>query len=158
GGAPPAADMHHLRMRLEKEQGREREGRYNLKTGRGGLLDIEFAVQWLQMKNGADLRVRTPDLGSALSALHSAGYLPSDAFEIFSDGYRFLRQLELRIVVKIGVSASVIDTRGVGLAQLARRMGFQDGQAQRASEHLLARYLDVTSGVRASYERVLGLA
>ncbi len=158
GGAPPAAEMHHLRTRLEKEQGREREGRYNLKTGRGGLLDIEFAVQWLQMKNGADLRVRTPDLGVALQALHSAGYLASRDFEIFSDGYRFLRQLEQRIVVKIGVSASVIDTRGVGLAPLARRMGFQDGQGQRASEHLLARYKDVTDGVRAGYDRVLGLS
>ncbi len=103
--------MHHLRMRLEKEQGREREGRYNLKTGRGGLLDIEFAVQWLQMKNGSDPRVRTPDLGVALQALQSAGYLPSRDFEVFSDGYRFLRQLEQRIVVKIGVSAAVIDTR-----------------------------------------------
>ncbi len=40
---------------------------------------------------------------------------------------------------------------------LARRMGFQDGQGQRASEHLLARYGAVTHSVRASYEKVLGL-
>ncbi len=56
GGAPPASEMHHLRMRLEREQGREREGRYNLKTGHGGLLDIEFAVQWLQMKKMVAIR------------------------------------------------------------------------------------------------------
>ena len=161
GGAPPASEMHYLRTRLEKEQGREREGRYNLKTGHGGLLDIEFAVQWLQMKNGADHRIRTPDLGLALGALHSSGYLSTAHFEVFNDGYRFLRQLEQRIVVKTGVSAgsgAVIDTRGVGVAQLARRMGFQDGQGQRAGEHLIARYKDVTDGVRASYERVLGLS
>ena len=160
GGAPPASEMHYLRTRLEKEQGREREGRYNLKTGHGGLLDIEFAVQWLQMKNGADHRIRTPDLGLALSALHASGYLSTAHFEVLNDGYRFLRQLEQRIVVKTGVSAgsgAVVDTRGVGMAQLARRMGFQDGQGQRASEHLIARYKDVTDGVRASYERVLGL-
>ena len=157
GGAPPASEMHHLRTRLEKEQGREREGRYHLKTGRGGLLDIEFAVQWLQMKNGVDPRVRTPDLGVALTALKNAGYLPAADFEVFNDGYRFLRQLEQRIVVKSGISTAVIDTRSAGLAQLARRMSFQDGQGQRASEHLLARYKDVTDGVRASYERVLGL-
>ena len=159
GGAPPASEMHHLRTRLEKEQGREREGRYNLKTGHGGLLDIEFAVQWLQMKNGADPRVRTPDLGVALTALHSAGYLSSSHFEVFTDGYRFLRQLEQRIVVKSGVSGvsgAVVDTRNAGFAQLARRMGFQDGQGQRASEHLLARYKDVTDSVRASYEKLLG--
>jgi len=157
GGAPPASEMHHLRMRLEKEQGREREGRYNLKTGHGGLLDIEFAVQWLQMKNGSEPRVRTPDLGVAMSALHSAGYLSTTHFEVFNDGYRFLRQLEQRIVVKSGVSGAIVDARNAGLAQLARRMGFQDGQGQRASEHLLARYEAVTNSVRASYEKVLGL-
>ena len=159
GGAPPASEMHRLRTRLEKEQGREREGRYHLKTGRGGLLDIEFAVQWLQMKNGADPRVRTPDLGVALAALRAGDYLASADFEVFNEGYRFLRQLEQRIVVKSGVSrAAVIDTRSAGTAQLARRMGFQDGQGQRASEHLLARYQVVTDGVRASYQRVLGLS
>jgi len=157
GGAPPASEMHHLRMRLEREQGREREGRYNLKTGHGGLLDIEFAVQWLQMKNGADPRVRTPDVGVALVALHSAGYLSTAHFEVFNDGYRFLRQLEQRIVVKSGVSGAVIDARSAGLAQLARRMGFQDGQGQRAGEHLIARYKDVTDGVRSGYEQVLGI-
>jgi hypothetical protein len=36
-------------------------------------------------------------------------------------------------------------------------MGFQDGQGQRASEHLIARYKDVTERVRASYEGVLEL-
>ena len=159
GGAPAPSEMHRLRTRLEKEQGREREGRHQLKTGRGGLLDIEFAVQWLQMKNGADPRVRTPDLGVALNALHDAGYLGSSEFEVFSEGYRFLRQLEQRIVVKNGTTnTAVIDTRVSGLAQLARRMGFQDGQGERASDQLMARYKDVTDGVRASYERVLGLS
>jgi glutamate-ammonia-ligase adenylyltransferase len=158
GGAPEAAEMARLRARLEKEQGREQGGRYQLKTGRGGLLDIEFAVQWLQMKKGADPRVRTPDLGVALNALHDAGYLATFEFEVFDEGYRFLRQLEQRIVVKGGTSsAAVIDTRSPGLEQLARRMGFQDGQGQRAGEQLLVRYKNVTDGVRASYERVLGL-
>ena len=158
GGAPPASEMHHLRTRLEKEQGREREGRYNLKNGHGGLLDIEFAVQWLQMKNGSDPRVRSADLGVALAALHSAGYLSTTHFEVFNDGYRFLRQLEQRIVVQSGHSGAVVDARSQSLPQLARRMGFQDGQGQRASEHLLARYKDVTDSVRASYEKVLELS
>ena len=159
GGAPPAAEMHRLRARMEKELGRERgrDGRYDLKTGRGGLLDIEFSVQWLQMKNGADARIRTPDLGLALQALHGAGYLDTATFEVFSEGYRFLRQLEQRIVVRSGQNAAVIQAGGVGLAQLARGMGFQDGQGLRASEQLMARYKDVTETVRTSYERVLGL-
>ena len=54
------------------------------------------------MKNGADPRVRTPDLGLALQALHGAGYLDATAFEVFNEGYGFLRQLEQRIVVRSG--------------------------------------------------------
>jgi glutamate-ammonia-ligase adenylyltransferase len=157
GGAPPALEMHRFRARMEKELGRERPGRYDLKTGRGGLCDIEFAVQWLQMKNGADPRIRTADLGLALQALHAANYLDAAAFEVFSEGYRFLRQLEQRIVVRSGQNAAIIDAHSVGLAYLARRMGFQDGQGTRAGEQLMARYKDVTETVRASYERVLGL-
>ncbi len=158
GGAPSPSEMHHLRTRLEKEQGRERDGRYQLKTGRGGLLDIEFAAQWLQMKNGSDLRVRTPDLGVALNALHEAGYLATADFDVFSEGYRFLRQLEQRIVVRSGTTnVAVIETRSAGLPQLARRMGFQDWHGQRAGAQLLMRYKEVTDAVRASYERVLGL-
>jgi len=157
GGAPPASEMHRLRMRMEKELARERDGRYDLKLGRGGLLDIEFAVQWLQMKNGTDLRVRTPDLGLALQALHTAGYLDRSAFEAFSEGYAFLRQLEQRIVVRTGNNAALIQVNGAGLPHLARRMGFQDGQGVHASAELVARYRDVTETVRASYLRVLEL-
>jgi len=157
GGPPPASEMHRLRTRLEKELARERIGRYDLKLGRGGLLDIEFAVQWLQMKNGADLRVRTPDLGLALQALRTAGHLDRAAFEVFSEGYAFLRQLEQRIVVRTGKNAALIQADGTGLAHLARRMGFQDGQGAHASAQLMARYRDVTETVRASYLRVLGL-
>jgi hypothetical protein len=56
------------------------------------------------------------------------------------------------------MSSAVVDTRSAGLAQLARRMGIQDGQGQRASEHLIDRYKDVTERVRTSYEKVLELA
>lgn len=158
GGPPAASEMHRLRTRMEKELAHEREGRYDLKLGRGGLLDIEFAVQWLQMKNGADLRVRTPDLGLALQQLHAADYLDRAAFDVFNEGYAFLRQLEQRIVVRTGQNAAVIRAGSTGLSHLARRMGFQDGQGARASAQLLARYRDVTETVRATYLRVLELA
>ena len=68
--APAAERVHHLRMRMERELARERPpSRYDLKAGRGGLVDVEFAAQWLQMKNGADPRVRTTETQTALAAL-----------------------------------------------------------------------------------------
>ncbi len=54
---PRPERMHHLRMRMERELGSERldrtPGRYDVKVGRGGIVDIEFAAQWLQMRHGA---------------------------------------------------------------------------------------------------------
>jgi glutamate-ammonia-ligase adenylyltransferase len=158
GGAPPVEGMHRLRLRMERELGRERKGRYDLKTGHGGLLDIEFCVQWLQMRHGADQRIRTTDTGEALEALFSAGYLERSVFDQLRDGYRFLRRLEQRIHVLTGQSASVIDTQASGLAELARRMGLADEPSHPAAEQLVTQYRLVVDTVREAYLSALELA
>lgn len=156
-GAPPVQEMHRLRMRMERELGQERDGRSDLKLGHGGLLDVEFATQWLQMRYGRDPRVRTPDTLDALEALFAAGYLARAEYETLREGYDFLRRLEQRMHVLRGTSSTVLDQRRPGLTQLARRMGFVDGAEGRAAAQLMARYARVTDGVRAAYLRVLGL-
>ena len=45
-------EIHHLRMRMERELAGENENRFNLKKGRGGLVDIEFVTQMLQLTHG----------------------------------------------------------------------------------------------------------
>jgi len=54
GGPPAPAEMHRLRLRMERELGRERPTRKELKVGRGGLLDIEFLAQWLHYERLRD--------------------------------------------------------------------------------------------------------
>ncbi len=157
-GAPPAEELHRLRMRMERELARERPGRYDIKTGHGGLLDIEFATQWLQMRYGTDHRVRTTDTLEALEALGTLGYLARRDFETLRDGYLFLRRLEQRIHVLHSTSSTFIDERAPGLAQLARRMGLASTARESASAALITRYRDVTRAVRAAYEGVLGIA
>ncbi len=157
-GAPPVEEIHHLRMRMERELGRESPpDRYDLKSGRGGLLDIEFATQWLQMCHGRDERVRSPDTMTALEALHKLGHLERQDFEAFRDAHSFLRRLEMRSRVLHGVGASVISADHPGLAQLARRVGLRDRTRSSATDILLTRYRQVTEAVRAAYCRVLGL-
>jgi [glutamine synthetase] adenylyltransferase / [glutamine synthetase]-adenylyl-L-tyrosine phosphorylase len=156
-GAPPVAELHRLRMRMERELARERPGLVDLKTGRGGLLDIEFATQWMQMQHGADRRIRTPDTGQALEALCSCGYLARPDYEALREGYTFLRRLEQRIHVLRGSGSTTLDVRRPGLAQLARRMGMHEHAPAGAVEALLSRYRDVSEMVRATYLRVLGI-
>jgi glutamate-ammonia-ligase adenylyltransferase len=156
-GPPPARELSRLRSRMETELARERPGHFDLKTGRGGLLDIEFATQWLQMRHGRDRRVRTPDTWQALEVLRTLGYLARRDHDAFREGYSFLRRLEQRIHVLGGIGASTIDVRRPGLTQLARRMGMYEQTGGDAVDALLARYREVTEAVRVSYERVLGL-
>jgi glutamate-ammonia-ligase adenylyltransferase len=155
-GAPPKADLHRLRMRMEHELGREKPGRHDLKVGHGGLCDIEFAVQYLQMEAGRDARVRTTETPLAITTLASLGLLRADLAETFDEGYRFLRRLEQRIRVVHGSSSSLLDERAEGLLPLARRMGLRDTPRNTAIEDLVARYRDVTERVRRAYLEVIG--
>ncbi len=160
-GAPPAANLHHLRMRMERELAKEGPRRYDVKLGRGGIVDIEFAVQWLQMKYGEDPRVRTTDTETAMGALEACGYVDPSQAAVFREGYAILRRLEQALRVVHGTSASLIEEGAPGLAALARRMGVRDGAntpSGTAAEALLERYRAVTRDVRAAYLAVLGLA
>ena len=158
-GAPDAAVMHRLRMRMEHELAHEGPRRYDVKLGSGGIVDVEFSVQWLQMKHGADPRVRTSDTESAIAVLESCGYLDPTLAAVLREGYAMLRRLELALRVVHGTSASLIEEGAPGLGALARRMGFRDGAnvgAGSAAEELLERYRTVTRDVRNAYLAVLG--
>jgi glutamate-ammonia-ligase adenylyltransferase len=159
-GAPDPAGVHHLRMRMEKELAKEGPRRYDVKLGRGGIVDVEFAVQWLQMKYGRDPRVRTTDTESAIGALEACGYLDGYLAAVFREGYAMLRRLEQALRVVHGTSASLIEEGAPGLPALARRMGFRDDSAtsRTASEALLDRYREVTRDVRVAYLTVLGVS
>lgn len=156
-GAPDPERVHHLRTRMEKELAREAPHRYDVKLGMGGIVDIEFAAQWLQMKHGTDPRVRTTDTDAALAALEAAGYLEPSTAAVLREGYAMLRRLEQALRVVHGTSASLIEEGAPGVAALARRMGFRDGTTT-ASEALFERYRAVTRDVRAAYLSVLGVA
>jgi glutamate-ammonia-ligase adenylyltransferase len=86
-----------MRRRVTENIPTHEEGR-QLKLGVGGLRDVEFTVQLLQLVHGrADESVRVRDTTSAIAALSAAGYIGrSDARE-FDGAYRYLRLLEHRI-------------------------------------------------------------
>ncbi len=163
-GAVDPKVMHHWRMRMEREIARERlvgdAQRYDVKLGRGGIADIEFAVQWLQMKHGRDARVRTTETESALDALESAGLLETINATTLRDGYLFLRRLEQRMRVLHGKSEQLLQEGAPGLVYLARRMALREGEtgdpAGEVSE-LIRQYREVTVSVRAAYLAIIGV-
>ncbi len=87
-------DTQAMRRRVEQSLPAKRAGR-ELKLGPGGLRDIEFAVQLLQLVHGrTDEALRSPATLPALAALAAGGYVGRDDADELAAAYRFLRRTE----------------------------------------------------------------
>ena len=161
GGEHEQADIpqevRRLRGRLEQEKGGGRPGFFNLKLGAGGLLDVEFVVQYLQLRDGASLPgVRLTSTLGALSALCQEGSIQRNQAQRLERGYRFLRRLEARLRVVRDRSAEHLPDNAAGLEVMARRLTYRGTDALTAGEQLLADYERHTSEIREIFIRVLG--
>ena len=143
-----------MRDRMEREIADESAGRYNSKLGRGGLVDVEFAVQFLQLVHGAaHPEVRSATTPEALQGLLDAGLLPEMDHAALLKGYRFLQRLGSRLRIVRERSVDRLPESAGELLRLARRMGYS---GPRAGEDLLAEYQRTSAQVRAAFLRVLG--
>ena len=102
-----------------------KEADRQLKLGVGGLRDVEFAVQLLQLVHGrADEQIRPPTTLSALSALTEAGYVGRDDGDALHTAYAFLRQLEHRIQLHRLRRTQLVPDDDASLRRLGRSLGF----------------------------------
>jgi glutamate-ammonia-ligase adenylyltransferase len=91
------ADVRAMRRRVEDHIRADHADR-EIKLGRGGLRDVEFAVQMLQMVHGrGDESIRSQNTLEALAALAEGGYVGRDDAANLAASYRFLRMLEHRV-------------------------------------------------------------
>jgi len=100
---------------------------YQLKLGPGGIRDIEFTVQLLQLVHGlADEAVRQRGTLDALDALVAEGYIARADAGVFGRDYRILRVLEHRLQLR-GLSRTHLMPRSAeGLRELARASGLAE--------------------------------
>ena len=107
-----------------------RELRANIKLGRGGIREIEFIVQCLQLlRGGADPRLREPGLPAALARLEETGLLPADAVAELRAAWRFLRRAENRLQAWQDRQTHELPDDDAGRLRLAFAMGFDDWSA-----------------------------
>ena len=102
-----------------------READRQLKLGSGGLRDVEFAVQLLQLVHGrTDETLRAPTTLSAIAQLTQGGYVGRDDGEALHESYAFLRTLEHRIQLHQLRRTHVVPADEESLRRLGRSMGF----------------------------------
>ncbi|MFQ5991490.1 MAG: hypothetical protein ACE5NA_03535 [Nitrospiraceae bacterium] len=116
-------------------------GHTNVKYSPGGLIDVEYATQYLQLRHGhTDARLRTPNTLQGLAALRQAGLLSSDEATTLTGAYLFLRRLidALRIVRGHAKDLVLPAPDSEEFVFLARRLGYTTQDWRKGAAELWA--------------------
>ncbi len=157
------AEIIHTRQRKETQatrlvttkRRRHRKKTRDVKSGYGGLVDIEFAVQTLQLIHGTQYpRVRVQNTLDAIAQLREIDTISTSDEEHLVRDYEFLRRVEnsLRIVHDRPLDA--LPDRSAELDRLAKRVGYVD-KRQSATEQFLKDYREFTEDTRELFNRLL---
>ena len=114
-----------LKRRIEKRAAREGDDRRNVKTGRGGIRDVEFVIQFLQLLNGGDLpALRVGNTLAAIAELENCRCLTHQERELLAENYAFLRKIEHRLQIMFDLQTHVLPDDPAELRRLAIRLGY----------------------------------
>ncbi|RSM60081.1 bifunctional [glutamine synthetase] adenylyltransferase/[glutamine synthetase]-adenylyl-L-tyrosine phosphorylase [Kibdelosporangium aridum] len=150
------ADVQQMRRRVEDHVPAELLER-ELKLGRGGLRDVEFAVQLLQLVHGrSDESLRLGSTTAALAALGAGGYVGRADAAGLGESYRFLRTLEHRLQLqKLRRTHLFPDENNlVDLRWLARASGVRPDRSRAEGQVLLSEFRRHANRVRRLHEKL----
>ncbi len=103
----------------------EKKSGFNVKLGRGGIREIEFIAQALQLAHGGrDDWLRVPHTLVSLGRLADRGFITQTERSDLSDAYYFLRYLEHRLQMEHGLQTHTVPESEDTQPLIARRMGF----------------------------------
>jgi glutamate-ammonia-ligase adenylyltransferase len=121
-----------LKRRIEQRAVREGANLRDVKSGHGGLRDIEFVIQFLQLLNGGDLPdIRTGNTLEAIRTLERAHCLTTQEASLLSENYEFLRRVEHRLQIMYDLQTHALPVEEDDLRKLAIRMHYA-GDANQA--------------------------
>ncbi|GBD35091.1 Bifunctional glutamine synthetase adenylyltransferase/adenylyl-removing enzyme [bacterium HR36] len=138
-------EIKAIKRRRDRKTSLAGEENLDIKNGRGGIRDVEFVIQFLQLANGGDLpAVRQRNTLKAIEALERAGCLTDQESRFLADTYRFLRKLEHRLQLMFDLQTHRLPEKQEELHKLALRMGYDDGTGGFALQHFLRDYREKT--------------
>ncbi len=165
-------EIKALKRKIEHKSGQFGESDTEVKTGHGGIRDVEFTIQFLQLLNGGDLTdIRLANTLKALLALTKVGCLTDLEYRVLDDTYRFLRKVEHRLQLMFDQQTHRLPDKPDELRKLALRMGYttprnapesidgpEPSKMQDALEAFLADYREKTSLNRTILNHLLHLS
>lgn len=143
-------EIYEMRHRIEKEKGTGLN-LYDIKAGLGGIIDIEFVVQMLQLVFGCKhMEVRITNTHNALHSLKKLKILSNRDFYALHNSYLFYRNLENLIRAYQNTSSSRLPKDKSVLSHISTFFGFKE----KGYEKLFKEYEAVRKTVRSAYNRI----
>ena len=161
------AKIVHTRQRKEAQAtrrtstrrrrgGKAQTSTVNVKSGYGGLVDIEFVVQTLQLVHGGgETSVRVQNTPLAIERLYEIGVLTEVQRNGLGEAYQFLRRVENALRIVHDRTLDALPKNRAELGQLARRLGYTGGNDKPAAEVFLQDYGKWTETTRALFNQIL---
>jgi glutamate-ammonia-ligase adenylyltransferase len=144
-----------MKARAEAELARRGLSEREVKRGRGGIRDIEFAVQLLQLVHGRhDRELRSPTTLEALAELTRAGYVDATDASTLAAAYHLLRTVEHRLQLDREQQVHAIPTDHAAQERLARVRGYRDTAEQTARDQLATELRRTQATVRSIHEHL----
>ncbi len=154
-GADDLRALRDMKRRAEAEVARRGIAGRELKRGPGGIRDIEFTLQLLQLVHGpADPELRSATTLSVLSEMAEAGYVEPDDAQQLELAYRFFRDVEHRLQLMDDQQVHTLPSDTASLDRLGRVAGFRDRPEGSAAEQLVSEVARHQRTVRSIHERV----
>ena len=118
-------DIRNTKAKIEKRIG-PKAVHSHVKLGVGGIREIEFIVQVLQLINGGrDKELQNRNTLKTIELLHTKGYLDEKESTCLKEAYRFLRTVEHRLQIIADRQIHLLPSRKDELNKLAKRMGYR---------------------------------
>jgi len=139
-------EIGKIRYRMENELAKETVNKVNVKTGRGGLVDIEFIVQMLQLRYGKKYKsIRLANTLDAINAMELRKLLSQGDAETLKEGYLFLKRIEN--ILRLLKDKSISDITDEDFNRLS-----VESIKYNSGEELKSKYLKTTKKIRKIYE------
>ncbi|WP_315853126.1 bifunctional [glutamate--ammonia ligase]-adenylyl-L-tyrosine phosphorylase/[glutamate--ammonia-ligase] adenylyltransferase [Paludisphaera rhizosphaerae] len=123
--ASEISEIKSLKRRIEQRTVSAGRAEFEVKTGHGGIRDVEFVVQFLQLLHGGEYPiVRSTNTLEAIDRLEQVGSLTAEERSVMDDTYRFLRQVEHRLQMLFDRQTHEMPRQMEELRTLAIRMGY----------------------------------
>jgi glutamate-ammonia-ligase adenylyltransferase len=150
------AEVRKIKSMIDQKISSREQTHRNVKLGFGGIREIEFIVQSLQLYYGKKFpKIQERNTMKALRSLLKQRLLSEEEFRCLSEAYLFLRDVENKLQMVYDFQTHSLPSEKKELRECSFRMGYQDTNQDTATENFLKEYHCHTSQVNRIFQSVL---